>query len=329
MVSPKCQRSIRAPTSGTDCRRCSSRAFGTLRSKIDSGHLLVSGGIQSTSGGTGADTESEILTFTLDGQACSTNCECASGLCEAGSCCASTRNEGEPCTDRCQCLSGFCVDGVCCDTACDEPCRACSAISKDSGPDGVCGNAKEGADPHGNCEDEGPESCGTTGACNGNGACATYGAGVACASPECNKGQLITAACNAGRQCVTKTEVCRPFACGGEPPTCLTQCSKSDDCAEASVCIDGRCVTPCDQHCGAYACHETTGACKTSCVNSDDCQAPFLCDFNHECITAPDVRDETLGGCCAVVGERPGAAWHWVVLPAALGAACTRRRRRR
>lgn len=50
----------------------------------------------------------------------------------------------DPCVVPADCASGFCVDGFCCNTACNEPCNACSAAKKGSGIDGECGLATEG-----------------------------------------------------------------------------------------------------------------------------------------------------------------------------------------
>jgi hypothetical protein len=53
---------------------------------------------------------------------------------------------GGECAQDAECASGHCSGKVCCDTACNEPCRSCTAIGKGTGNNGTCGNAKAGTD---------------------------------------------------------------------------------------------------------------------------------------------------------------------------------------
>ncbi len=46
---------------------------------------------------------------------------------------------GAPCAGGAQCASNYCIDAVCCDALCLEADMACSAATKGSGEDGVCG----------------------------------------------------------------------------------------------------------------------------------------------------------------------------------------------
>jgi len=117
------------------------------------------------------------------GQACACGEDCATGNCVEGVCCAGAacgakRDIGAACADGAECSSGFCADGVCCNVACSGPCVACNQ------PDqmGECFPVASGfKDPHGLCRDDGPESCGQSGACNGAGGCARYPAETMCA----------------------------------------------------------------------------------------------------------------------------------------------------
>lgn len=59
---------------------------------------------------------------------------------------------GQPCAKDADCATGYCVDGVCCENACNEPCHACSAAKKGDGVDGVCGAVKDHTDPEKECE---------------------------------------------------------------------------------------------------------------------------------------------------------------------------------
>jgi hypothetical protein len=82
-------------------------------------------------------------------------------------------------------------------------------------------------------------SCGTTGLCDGKGACSTYPDGSVCAAPTCdgNSGNLMGAA----------------------------------------TCMKGSCKAGPKTSCGAYACDATLAACKTSCASDADCQMKSTC----------------------------------------------------
>ena len=97
---------------------------------------------------------------------------------------------GATCTAGSQCTSGNCIDGYCCDTACAGLCQACSAAKKGAGVNGVCGNVAGNSDPDAECADQGPNSCGTNGSCNGSGACTLYTNGTVCG---CDRVQQRTA----------------------------------------------------------------------------------------------------------------------------------------
>lgn len=92
---------------------------------------------------------------------------------------SSSLMDGLACTLGCECSSGYCVDGVCCKSACDGPCQACSAAIH-GGVNGICTNFAANTDPFNECADQGASSCGTTGLCNGSGACGKYPAGTVC-----------------------------------------------------------------------------------------------------------------------------------------------------
>src|SRR5262249_42082763 len=95
---------------------------------------------------------------------------------------------GGGCVHDGECTSRHCVDAVCCGTACTAPCTACTSAKKGGGSDGVCGPAAASTDPHGDCTDEGPATCGTNGMCDGSGSCALYTAGTPCGTPSCSAG---------------------------------------------------------------------------------------------------------------------------------------------
>jgi cysteine-rich repeat protein len=96
---------------------------------------------------------------TASGDGCSSTCttEAAQGA-------ACSTNEG--------CATGFCVDGVCCNTACTGTCQSCSV----AGSVGTCSPAPLDTDPDNECAAADPNTCGTTGFCDGAGACQVYAA---------------------------------------------------------------------------------------------------------------------------------------------------------
>jgi hypothetical protein len=116
--------------------------------------------------------------YACSGNACLTTCsndsQCAATAYCAGSTCTTKKGPGVSCGGTQQCQSGFCVDAVCCDKACSEICTACSALAKGAGIDGTCEQVQAGGDPHNDCTDQGSGSCGTDGACNGEGECRKY-----------------------------------------------------------------------------------------------------------------------------------------------------------
>jgi hypothetical protein len=216
-------------------------AYGAA--SIDAARLLVAGGqVPDTLPDSPITNTSEVLNFSANGDACAQSCDCSSGLCVDGMCCEGTQPNGSTCTNECQCKSGFCVDGVCCNKGCDGVCEACTLAAKGSGKDGTCGPTESGQDPRGDCKAEPVSSCGTTGVCDGNRACATFKDETKCAAPKCQGHELVTSECKDGR-CAATTTDCSPFTCGEDPPGCVKSCKNIDDCAKGFVCTsDHECI---------------------------------------------------------------------------------------
>ena len=154
---------------------------------------------------------------------------------------AASRN-GVACTGADQCSSGYCVDGVCCDQPCSGVCYTCTA----PGSFGICVAAATGTDPRDECDNQGAASCGTSGKCNGAGACAFY-AGGACGSttPACNAASsaiVDSSACDGMGSCVPNVVHdcngyrCQNAACGTGP------CTRDDICATHAFCSASACV---------------------------------------------------------------------------------------
>lgn len=133
---------------------------------------------------------------------------------------------GAACVKSTECASGFCTDGVCCDVLCTDTCTACTSAKKGQGVDGVCGPIALGTDPDAECVEKDPNTCGTTGQCNGAGACEVYGAGI-----ECDDGDSCT-----------ENDTCNNGGCSGTPK----QCALPDACHLAGQCnvSTGECEYP-------------------------------------------------------------------------------------
>jgi MYXO-CTERM domain-containing protein len=146
---------------------------------------------------------------------------------------------GARCDSGGECASGACAAGVCCDSTCDGPCEAC-------GDDGICRDVSAGEDPKGSCEDEGAETCGLDGTCDGQGSCAVYAPESPCAPSVCappSETGYETARCDAAGPCVHATVNCEPYRC--DLQGCIETCASIDDCAAPNLCgVDGRCAPP-------------------------------------------------------------------------------------
>ena len=142
---------------------------------------------------------------------------------------------GTPCDQHAVCASGFCTDGVCCDTLCEGTCVACVGAAKGDGIDGVCGPHAAGTDPDAECAVQAPETCGTTGVCNGAGACERHPAGTTCDDGNaCTEGDVCVEggcagaslscaapdACHLPGQCNTSTGVCEYALINPREPEC-------------------------------------------------------------------------------------------------------------
>jgi hypothetical protein len=136
--------------------------------------------------------------------------------------------QGQACQGGGECVSQHCADGVCCDKACVGVCEACSAAKKGSGEDGVCGPVAANTDPDDECPTQDKSTCGTSGVCDGQGACARYPANTPCGSAECKDGVASGLLCTADGKCQQQVKPCEPYFCK-DPTACATEI---DGCAE-------------------------------------------------------------------------------------------------
>ncbi|MEO7328535.1 MAG: kelch repeat-containing protein, partial [Minicystis sp.] len=179
---------------------------------------------------------------------------------------------GDFCNAGVECLSGNCADGVCCDTPCNTLCFSCTSVLKGGGMSGVCGPTKAGTPPGngdpppnvaggsgknsanavagggnvvvvgGNCFDDGAETCGTNGLCDGAGSCQFYVAGTECNPAVCSAGTLMQAdLCDGTGSCVVSgPTTCDPGSCVGD--ACDLTCAADSDCTSNGYCKTGLCT---------------------------------------------------------------------------------------
>lgn len=237
------------------------------------------------------------------GTSCSTDTQCTNGNFCQGGLCGGKKGNGSTCSAGSECSSNFCVDGFCCSTACTGLCQAC-ANALTGAANGTCASVPNGQDPQNECAAQAASTCGTTGACNGSGACALYAAGTQCVAPSCSGSTTLTAAdtCNGSGTCVDNGIVnCSPYVCAAN--ACKTSCTSSTDCASGYYCNGTTCQagaapngTACTSpaQCASgfcvdgYCCNSScTGVCKTcngaysdsgvngSCDNVGECSDPY------------------------------------------------------
>ena len=145
---------------------------------------------------------------------------------------------GAACQQASQCTSNFCTDGVCCNTDCLGACRSCAI----GGSPGTCRPAAAGTDPRNSCNEETANSCGQTGVCDANQACARYPATTICSPPACSStGQFTFSRCNGAGTCTAAALVsCQPYACT-TTGSCRTSCTSKADCASPADCFGNTC----------------------------------------------------------------------------------------
>jgi hypothetical protein len=110
------------------------------------------------------------------------------------------------------------------------------AQSKTGVRNGQCAAINPGTDPDEECTAQDPSTCGTTGVCNGSGACKKFADGTACGATCCDSGPGRGArpclyVCHAG-MCNTGAPVPTQDNCTGATPCC---CSKGTAPAPGSV----------------------------------------------------------------------------------------------
>jgi hypothetical protein len=260
--------------------------------------------------------------FLCGASACKASCT-ADADCEPPATCANgscgLKPPGGVCADGTECASGFCAQGVCCQTACTGTCLSCALVASA----GTCTPVPQGgADPTNSCTNAGPASCGTTGFCDGKGACDVFAAGTACAPPSCPQGatmQTLGRSCDGAGTCKpASTQACAPYTCNGT--ACGATCLTNGDCVAPAIC-DLQKNTCGDQH-GLGGTCSVDGDCLTgdSCVDGVCCSTPSCgtceaCNVSgHQgtCSEVPAGAADPHGRCtasppCGFIGTCDGA----------------------
>jgi hypothetical protein len=209
-----------------------------------------------------------------------------------------SRSNGATCADGGECMSAVCTDGVCCETACTGTCRSCAV----PGRQGTCALVPEGVH-HRDCADQGLETCGFDGTCDGKGACRKQPTGTRCAAGHCSGSSIIAAgACDGQGSCAMGPQVtCAPFSCdaSAEIPRCFDRCDTADQCVSGRECLNNSCGT---KQNGA-SCHDaadcTSGFCVDGTCCESDCKGACLSCANSSgaCRFIPDGVPDPRGMC--------------------------------
>ncbi len=174
--------------------------------------------------------------FACGGAACRTTCagdsECATGFTCMSSVCTNLKANGAACVAGTECFSGNCTEGFCCAAASCGGCNSCAV----AGMQGTCKPVLAGDDPKGDCMSMAASTCGTTGACDGSGQCATH-LGATCMPSTCSASMLTVFTCDAAAPVhPAQLTQCTPFACDGSNACKGPSCVDPADCAAGFTC---------------------------------------------------------------------------------------------
>ena len=264
-----------------------------------------------------------LCTSGICNSTCSKDTECSAGhACVASSSgatsvglCGKKRN-GQTCANAGECESNQCVDGVCCESSCDGACRNCALPNSLGQCIEVGVNAP---DPRQTCLDTGAPSCGTTGLCDGSGACQKYAVGTECGPESCAAGvHTPPSTCNSSGQCVEpQSKACNPFVCNGK--VCFAACNNDNQCVAGSFCSAASCgPKPPGAECSA-ATECASGFCAQGvCCNSACSGACKACNLSGSlglCNSVSDGSPDPQGLCpvtlqstCGTTGSCKGGA---------------------
>ncbi len=189
--------------------------------------------------------------------------------------------DGEACTSNADCATTHCVDGVCCDTACTGACAACTS-ARTGATDGTCSSVAKGSPGSPSCA---PDTCNGENQncpCHGDSDCA---AGLACvvSTGNCVPPGTLGAPCATPSTCSTGycvDGVCCNAACTGACETC----SRANGASSDGTCSPLPAGSVGGGTCGRYRCDGTSGQCPTSCTNDSGCASGYACSPQRQCI---------------------------------------------
>jgi hypothetical protein len=183
--------------------------------------------------------------------------------------------DGATCQASAECLSQYCADGVCCQTECAGACRSCAVPGKE----GACTLVPEGI-KHSACADQGAETCGFDGTCDGLGACRRHPAGTRCAPGYCNGSSVVAAgACDGEGKCVMGPVLtCAPFNCNssGATASCFSSCTAAAQCVPGRECLNGSCGKKLNGAACALGTECVSGYCVDGVCCEGKCDGPCL-----------------------------------------------------
>jgi len=168
------------------------------------------------------------------------------GTCDANGACKGTQGQTCPANG---CLAGLtCAEGVCCNSACNTTCTSCLSANT-SLATGTCGPVTNGHSHGSDCSVMNSQTCGTTGTCNGAGACTRWPAGTMCAPATCSAGNTIATAaltCNGSGSCSSggASTPCGSYQCNASTALCKSGAcvSTAVDCSSTSFCSSSGCI---------------------------------------------------------------------------------------
>jgi len=237
---------------------------------------------------------------------CGSYCN-GSGACEYPS-------AGTACADCASCDGG----GNCSqyEAAGSDPGGVCGICRVCPGNSGDCTDVAAGNDPQEECTPAAPESCGFTGDCDGQGACAFHPQATECSAQYCQADVYYPADfCDGAGVCSDATaQACLPYVCL-DAVSCRTDCTLDEHCIAGSHCENDICVAYLQR---GEACSRDEECINGNCVDGVCCdsQCDGICEVCNlpvdpgGCLAVPDgedPRDACLGsGLCGGVcaGDR-------------------------
>ena len=203
---------------------------------------------------------------------------------------------GATCTSKAECQSGVCVDGFCCNSNCSGTCMSC----KVPGSQGICSLVPLNDPSDGDCPDDGVQTCGRNGKCDGAGGCMRYPSGTGCSAETCPAGtsnHTLPGLCDGHGVCSAGQLLdCAPYMCNAATNACFAGCSTgSSECKVPNLCANGSC----GKKSNGQAC-----ASPSECA-SNFCEQGVCCGGTCQGLCMSCAVDGSLGTCSAVKAGKP------------------------